>query len=130
MSMFLMTSCNSRQTYSEGGPIAEDEDTVLVIGDQAQGRYLLKDGDYQATKEGLQGPVTVEMQVKDGYISKIEVVSHEENPGVVEAAFDKMIEEMVDKQSAQVDVIAGATEASQALKEAVRDCIRQAESSS
>lgn len=127
--LVFLSSCGPSQSLSEAEPIEEERDPVLVIGDRGQGRQVLEDGDYQATAQGLQGPLTVEVRIVDGFIDRVQVVDHEENPGVVEAAFEDLAQEIVKNQSARVDAVTGATEASQAMIQAVGDCLRQAERS-
>lgn len=124
--MLFVTSCSANASYSENEYGETSSNRSLVIGEEASGRRLLQDGKYYSEVEGAQGKMVVEMRVRDGFIDRIDVVKHNENVGIVEAAFDKLKKEMIKKQSAEVDSIAGATESSDALKDAVRECIRQA----
>ena len=121
-----LTGCGSSVSYSAEEPVAEAKQNEAVESRQ-EGRHLLKDGSYVSTGRGMQGDIQVELRVRDGYIDRVDVVEHNENVGVVEDAFDRLEESVLRKQSADVDTVSGATEASYGFMEAVRNCIRQAE---
>lgn len=121
-----LTGCGSSVSYSAEEPVAEAKQNEAVESRQ-EGRHLLKDGSYVSAGRGMQGDIQVELRVRDGYIDRVDVVEHNENVGVAEDAFDRLEEDVLRKQSADVDTISGATEASYGFMEAVRNCIRQAE---
>lgn len=126
LSVFLSTACASNETYSADKIEVHPNNKKIVVGQEASGRRLLKDGEYRAEGNGYEGPILVEMRVRDGFIDRIKVIDHQENVGVVEDAFDRLSRKIIKKQSVDVDTISGATEASRGLMEAVRECIRQA----
>ena len=121
-----LTGCGSSVSYSAEEPVAEAKQNEAVESRQ-EGRHLLKDGSYVSAGRGMQGDIQVELRVRDGYIDRVDVAEHNENVGVAEDAFDRLEEDVLRKQSAEVDTISGATEASYGFMEAVRNCIRQAE---
>lgn len=121
-----LTGCGSSVSYSAEEPVAEAKQNEAVESRQ-EGRHLLKDGSYVSAGRGMQGDIQVELRVRDGYIDRVDVAEHNENVGVAEDAFDRLEEDVLRKQSADVDTISGATEASYGFMEAVRNCIRQAE---
>ena len=121
-----LTGCDSSVSYSAEEPVAEAKQNEAVESRQ-EGRHLLKDGSYVSAGRGMQGDIQVELRVRDGYIDRVDVAEHNENVGVAEDAFDRLEEDVLRKQSADVDTISGATEASYGFMEAVRNCIRQAE---
>lgn len=121
-----LTGCQSSVSYSAEEPVREDNKPA-VVRDRADGRRLYTDGVYVSEGRGMQGDIRVEVRVRDGYVDAVRVLEHVENVGVVEDAFDRLEQEVLDKQSAEVDVVSGATEASYGYLEAVRNCLRQAE---
>lgn len=76
---------------------------------------------------GMHGRVFVKVKMDGEKIVSIEVVEHEETQGIGTIAIDKLPEVMVKAQSAEVDVVAGATLTSNALIKAVADALSQVE---
>ena len=89
---------------------------------------VLTDGTYSATKDGFQeGYETVEVTVKDGKIADVKVVESTDFPVTLTAAPVKEIPAaIVENQSYNVDCVTGATFTSNAIKNAVKDCLDQA----
>lgn len=59
-------------------------------------------------------------------IKNIEVLEHSETAGLSDPAFEKLIPEMIEKQSTEIDGITGVTMTSNGLKEAVLNAISKA----
>ncbi|MDO5714166.1 MAG: FMN-binding protein [Tissierellia bacterium] len=98
----------------------------IVLENQKGNHTLMQDGKYQAQGEGYGGPITVELVVEDGYMKKIKIKDHNEDPGFAGLALEKIPKEITQSQNTNVDVIAGATQTINGIQEAVRTCIRQA----
>ncbi|HEY8362242.1 MAG TPA: FMN-binding protein [Tissierellaceae bacterium] len=92
----------------------------------SNGPATYKAGTYTATSQGNNGEVKVEVVFTDDKIDSITIVEHQETPGLGDAAMEKLISDILDKQSADVDVVSGATNSSNALINAVKDCMNQA----
>lgn len=84
-----------------------------------------KDGTYTAQEKGYGGPLTVEVTVKDKKISDVKVVSHSETENVGTKAIDQLPEKIVAANSADVDVVSGATVTSDAIKKAVSSALAE-----
>ncbi len=90
----------------------------------------MKDGSYTAEVNGHNGSMTVETQISEGKISKIDITEHTETYGIgygmpttpVEAIPEKIIE----TQSLGVDTITGATITSAAIINGVAEGVKQA----
>lgn len=109
---------------------------VLISGcsqstdtNSSSGAAMYKGGTYTATAKGNNGDVKVEVVFTDDAIKSIKVLEHEETGGLGDTAMDTVISEIVEKQTTEVDVVAGATNSSNAIIEAVEDCISQAKGS-
>jgi len=87
---------------------------------------VLKDGTYEGTGKGNNGDIKVEMKVEGGKIVSVKVLEHGETPGIVDAALERIPQEIIDTQSIAVDTVSGATNSSKGIIEAVRSCIEQA----
>ncbi len=85
-------------------------------------------GSYTAVAHGNNADVPVKVQVTfdENKIIDVKILSHEETPGLGDKAFEKMIPEVLSEQKSDVEGFTGATMSSNALREAVADCIAQA----
>jgi len=71
--------------------------------------------------------MVVEVIVKDGVITKVDVLEHSETQGVGSVAVDWMPGRIIEANSADVDGVTGATITSDAIKSAVRQALELAE---
>ena len=83
-------------------------------------------GTYEATVAGRNGDLTVEVTFGDDMIEDIVIKEHVETDGVGTNAIDILPGAIVDAQSLGVEAVAGATVTSEAIIEAVADCVEQA----
>lgn len=74
----------------------------------------------------MNGDVVVEVTFTETAIREIQVVSHKETDGIWEKPVDTIPKAIVDTQSLDVDAVAGATMTSNAILNAVEDCVTQA----
>ena len=81
----------------------------------------------QANVDGRNGPMVVEVIVKDGVITKVDVLEQHETQGVGSVAVDWMPGRIMEANSADVDGVTGATITSDAIKSAVRRALELAE---
>ena len=103
MVLLLMAGCSSNKTSS-----------------------LFKAGTYTGTGKGMGGDVTVEVVLTDSEIKSVTVTDQKETVGKAEPALEGIPTEIVDAQTTAVDTVSGATITSQAIIDAVNDCIKQA----
>ena len=80
----------------------------------------------QATVDGRNGPMVVEVVVTDGVITKVNVLEHSETQGVGSVAVDWMPGRIIEANSADVDGVTGATITSDAIKAAVTQALHNA----
>lgn len=85
-----------------------------------------KAGTYTGTAKGHGGTVKVETKFSADKIISIKVLETSETVGVGDAAVERMPGKIVEAQSLAVDVVSGATEASNAIIDAVKSCVKQA----
>ena len=86
----------------------------------------LKDGTYEGTGLGFGDDITVQITIKDGQMTDIAVLSHdgEDRPYYNQAL--TMLDEMLSAQSAEVDIVSGATLTCEGLSDAVNDALGKA----
>ncbi len=83
-------------------------------------------GEYTATADGYNGPMTVKVTYTEDAISAIDVEETVETGHVGTLAYQIMIPEMIEANGSGVDAVAGATFTSRALRSAVNDTAEQA----
>ena len=81
---------------------------------------------YTASAEGYSGPVTVEVEFDGSSILSVHVLSHSETVNISDRAIDELPSRIVEAQTWDVDAVSSATFTSDAIREAVRDCLAQA----
>jgi uncharacterized protein with FMN-binding domain len=87
----------------------------------------LKDGVYSGTATGYRPGMVVQVTVTNGEITNVTVVSHNErDPRRYSSAMVQVPDEIVKKQSTNVDGVTGATRTSNGIKNAVNDALKQA----
>lgn len=93
---------------------------------EAAGEAGYKAGIYSAQAKGNNGDVKVEVEFSEDAIVKVTVTEHQETAGLSDPAIEKIPQRIVEGQSLNVDAISGATNTSNAILEAVADCVEQA----
>ncbi len=86
----------------------------------------LADGEYTATVDGQEGPMTVKTVIADGKIASVEVVENHETPSIAGAAIEKVPAAIVSGNTVEVDGVAGATLTSGRIMKAVAECLSTA----
>lgn len=81
---------------------------------------------YTASAEGRNGPVKVEVSFEDQRILSVTVTEHQETQGISDPAIQQLPAKIVENQSIAVDVVSGATITSEAILDAVKQCITSA----
>jgi len=75
--------------------------------------------------QGYRGPILVQVEAEDGLIVDLKVLEDGEDPFVGGEALDRMVEEVLETGSTDVDVVSGATETSRGFLEAVEDALQK-----
>ena len=86
----------------------------------------LNDGEYTATVDGQNGPMTVKVVITEGKIASVEIVEHQETEGIAKAAFETVPAAIVAGNDVTVDTVAGATLTSNRIMNAVAQCLEAA----
>ena len=82
-------------------------------------------GTYTATAKGM-SEITATVTFDATSITKVELDLSGETDSIGQAAKDKLIEQVLNAQTSQIDGVTGATVTSKAVQNAVADCIQQA----
>ncbi len=86
------------------------------------------DGVYEGSStKGLHGEFAIEMTVEGGKITDLQATVNNETPGIGTDVVDKLLPEVIKKQSADIDGVSGASKTSAAVIDAVGEAIEKAE---
>lgn len=128
LSATTIVGCSSKATSSETTAAAESETTADVTAQETtegkDGAFVA--GTYEGSAKGFGGDITAKVTLSETGIESIEFVADGETPAIGGAALEKLQKDMVDKQTADVDVIASATVTSDAAIEAVKAALMSA----
>lgn len=101
--------------------LAKDENGIVVSD------TVYKDGSYTGTGKGRGGDMEVTVTITDGKISDIVVNSHAESSDIGAPALDKLIQNAIAANSAEIDGASGATMTSDGFREAVAQALAKAQ---
>lgn len=96
---------------------------LLTVATVSVSATTFKPGTYTATAPGIHGDVTVAVTFSADKITKVDVVKQSETVGIGSKAVEVLPGRIVERQSSQIDSVAGATITSIAIKKAVDQCI-------
>ena len=99
--------------------------STTKVSKDKQGAFPYPDGTYYGTAEGFVGDIIVAVTIKNKTITKIAVVSQEDD----EEYFDEavaVVDRMIKAQSTKVDTVSGATYSSKGLINAVINALKEA----
>ena len=97
-----------------------------VVTESSNVTGTFKDGEYEGSGNGINGKIVVKVTIQDGKMANIEVVSQAETEGLGGAALPTYVQETLDKQSLDIDGVAGVTVTLDGYKEAVNDALAKA----
>ena len=99
--------------------------SVFSVDENVAGSYT--PGTYTATEDGFEGPVEVTVEIGDqGGIKDLTITGANETPDVGGAAIPLLKKAILEKQSADVDAVTGATFTSDAVILAAAEALAQA----
>ena len=100
--------------------------TMLLCCVPGMAEAVYTPGSYEASVQGMGGPVVVTMEFSEDAIISITAVGEQETKGLGDVAIEQLTQTVLEQQSADVDMVTGATVSSTAMLTAVTDCINQA----
>lgn len=106
-------------------------DESLFVKESAEGELFdmtraLTDGEYTATVDGQEGPMTVKTTIEGGKIAKVEVTENHETQAIAGGALESVPAKIVEANNPTVDAVAGATLTSGRIMKAVAECLNAA----
>lgn len=106
-------------------------DESLFVKESAEGELFdmtraLTDGEYTATVDGQEGPMTVKTTIEGGKIAKVEVTENHETQAIAGGALESIPAKIVEANNPTIDAVAGATLTSGRIMKAVAECLNAA----
>ncbi len=120
------TTSAAETTTAQGETSADASASPEGAQPVSSGDKTLASGTYTAAGAGKNGDVTVEITVDKNSIKDIQILEHNETAGICETPIERIPAEIIANQSVAVDAVSGATMTSDAIINAVKDCIAQA----
>ena len=96
---------------------------AALVGSRAA---AAKDGVYKSTTVGRNGDVTVQVTIKNDKIADIQIADWSETHPIADLPSTQIPADIIKYQTTNVDIVSGATLTSFAIRNAVRDCVKQA----
>lgn len=100
---------------------------AAALGTSACAEAKYTPGDYTAAARGFSGDVNVTVTVDENAIIGVSVTGDSETEHIGGAAMKVLAEQMMEKQSAEMDGVAGATYTSDAVKQALAAALDEAQ---
>ena len=91
-----------------------------------RGPFNIADGTYEGSAKGYGGPVVVAVTVANGYIEKVDAVSHKNEDAAWWDLAKVLLETIPEEQSLDVDTISTATYSSVGIINAAKDALGSA----
>jgi fumarate reductase flavoprotein subunit len=98
----------------------------LLIAGCSQKEAIYKSGTYVNEGEGYYSMLKVSVTVNTYKITDLQIISHQEPQILADIVFDTLPNEIIKKNSVDIDAVGGATYTSEALLEAVAAALSQA----
>lgn len=116
-------SANGGSAASASASKAEDTGTATADGSGIAAS--VPDGAYEGKGVGYNGNIKVKVTVTGGKITAIEILKTDDDEEYFYDAKKKVIQEILDRQTAEVDAASGATSSSEGIMKAVKNALQQ-----
>ncbi|MDL2217795.1 FAD-dependent oxidoreductase [Christensenellaceae bacterium OttesenSCG-928-M15] len=83
-------------------------------------------GTFEGSGYGMQGPISVQVEVVNSAISNVTLLENKETPEVAVVAIERIPRQIVEHQSLGIDAVTGATLTSNGILNAVADALKSA----
>jgi uncharacterized protein with FMN-binding domain len=97
---------------------------LLMAACQSKAAGSSDSGTFTGESKGKNGPIKVEVTIEKGEIKDIKVIENHESD-FTKNVFEELPKSMIAANSADVEVISGASLASNAIIEAVKDAVKK-----
>ena len=104
----------------------EQKKREIEMANKDEASLVYKDGSYKGSGEGFGGEIIVEVTLEKDYIKEAKIISKKnETPEYISQA-EKILDDVVSKQTIKVDAVSGATLSSNGILAALDDAMNKA----
>lgn len=104
----------------------EQKKMEIEMANKDEASLIYKDGSYKGSGEGFGGEIIVEVTIEKDYIKESKIISKKnETPEYISQA-EKILDDVVSKQTIKVDAVSGATLSSNGILAALDDAMNKA----
>ena len=104
----------------------EQKKMEIEMANKDEASLIYKDGSYKGSGEGFGGEIIVEVTIEKDYIKEAKIISKKnETPEYISQA-EKILDDVVSKQTIKVDAVSGATLSSNGILAALDDAMNKA----
>lgn len=114
-------------TASQGSSTSTPDGTTDSRPDTSARTNGWLDGTYTGIAQGFGGDIKVEVVVKDGRLSSVAILSHDDETPEYFALAASLADKIVSSQNTDVDAVSGATYSSLGIIDAVKNALSKAE---
>ncbi len=122
--VLALSACSSSDTTEEAEDTTVEETTAEETEPEEAGIYT--PGTYTGEGRGFEGTVTVTITTDENSILDVTVEGPEETPTIGGAALDRLAEQIMEAQSAEIDGVTGASSTSNGARTAAAEAISKA----
>ena len=106
--------------------IGKPNSNITIESDQNTKDAIYSDGTYTGIGSGFKGDVNVEITIKDNTITNVKVLYHNDDYNWFIRAEDRIIQNIIETQSTDVDTVSGATYSSRGIIEGAISALESA----
>jgi uncharacterized protein with FMN-binding domain len=127
----LETEKNREDYYRKMASTSKEQQSVETAeesnNDSEQETAVYQDGTYEGSAEGYGGLITVQVTVESDTITDIAILSAPNEDRTYLEMASTIVNDILKKQTVQVDTVSGATFSSTGIREAVSNALKKAE---
>jgi uncharacterized protein with FMN-binding domain len=129
----LETEKNREEYYRKMASTSKEQQSVETAEESnnvsEQETSVYQDGTYEGSAEGYGGLITVQVTVESDTITDIAILSAPNEDRTYLEMASTIVNDILKKQTVQVDTVSGATFSSTGIREAVSNALKKAENS-
>ena len=122
----VSNKATSQEAVSQSNVNAAENNLDKVVSTKQNTNSKYKEGIFTGTGTGFRPGDEMQVTIKDGKITNIEVVSSNDTPNFFGRAYNQVIPEIINSQSTDVDTVSGATMSSDGIIQGVQNALIKA----